>query len=67
MLERWSIPQFPLRGQDFIDAGLFDQNDPRIGEWLKHAKQEWLDSDVSLSKNSLFDSILKKIQSKDQS
>jgi poly(A) polymerase len=43
MLLAWQFPEFPLKGQDALDAGL--TAGPRIGVVLKKVERWWLDRD----------------------
>jgi len=51
-LKNWQAPKLPIDGNDLIKLGLASKG-PSVGIALKKAKQLWLDSDFSLTKNSL--------------
>lgn len=50
-IAQWDIPTFPISGGDLKDNGYVEG--PKIGEALLELQQRWLDSDFSLSKDSL--------------
>jgi len=54
-LERWAIPKFPLRGRDLQRAGLLPG--PGLGRTLSRLEERWIDSDFTLSKAELLESL----------
>lgn len=49
----WEIPEFPLKGQDFLDSGF--ESSPQIGEMLVRAREFWIDSGFTLTAAQLFE------------
>ena len=52
-LEKWKIPQLPLSGKDFLQAGV--QPGPEIGRLLKSAMKIWKESSYSLKKDEIME------------
>ena len=51
----WTVPQMPVQGSDLLRAG-WDAG-PNVGACLKDMEARWIESDFSLSKSQLLDSI----------
>ena len=49
--ERWQAPEFPLKGQDLLNAGL--EKGPRIGEIMRALEAAWIASGFALSREEL--------------
>lgn len=49
--ERWTPPEFPIKGQDLIAKGL--PPGPKLGERLRELERQWLASGLSLSRDEL--------------
>ncbi len=49
--ERWTAPQFPLRGQDLMDLGV--AAGPHVGELLQRLETDWVAGDFRLDRDGL--------------
>ncbi len=49
--ESWTIPDFPLTGQDLIGAGV--EPGPSMGNSLRRLEELWIESDFTLGKDQL--------------
>lgn len=49
--ERWQVPEFFLKGQDLIAAGV--ERGPRIGETLRELEAKWIASRFTMSREEL--------------
>lgn len=55
VISAWTIPSFPLTGNDLIKANV--KKGPDFGKVLNTLKDMWIDSDYTLSKEFLSDQI----------
>lgn len=55
ILENWQVPSFPLTGATLKEIGV--PVGPEMGKLLKRLEQDWIESDFSLSKSDLIESI----------
>jgi poly(A) polymerase len=53
--KRWPLPTFPLKGRDLVDAGM--AKGPSIGKTLLKLEQIWIDSDFTLARRQLLESL----------
>ncbi|MEJ2118068.1 MAG: CCA tRNA nucleotidyltransferase, partial [Alphaproteobacteria bacterium] len=53
--ERWTPPEFPLKGADLLAAGM--AKGPRVGEALRTAEAHWIASGFSLSQEELLKAV----------
>lgn len=58
-LQHWDVPEFPLHGQDLIDAGI--KPGKAMGARLKQVEKWWLENDMSANKETCLDYALKQI------
>lgn len=49
--ERWTAPEFPLRGQDLMDLGV--AMGPHVGELLHRLEADWIAGDFRLDRDGL--------------
>ncbi|MBP5215754.1 MAG: CCA tRNA nucleotidyltransferase [Alphaproteobacteria bacterium] len=54
-IENAVVPIFPVRGRDIVNAGI--TQDAKIGNTLLVLEQQWIDSDFSLTRDELLNSI----------
>lgn len=47
----WSVPVFPVRGQDLIDSGMV--SGPELGKRLARMRRLWIESEYSLNREEL--------------
>jgi poly(A) polymerase len=53
--DRWTPPEFPLKGADLLAAGM--TKGPRVGEALREAEERWIASGFSLSQDELLKAV----------
>ena len=54
-LEKWSIPTFPVQGQDLINIGM--KPGPEMGQTLKALRDSWINSDFTTTHDELITSL----------
>lgn len=54
--DRWTPPEFPLKGADLLGAGM--KKGPNVGEALRVAEARWVASGFSLSRDELLKAVL---------
>jgi tRNA nucleotidyltransferase/poly(A) polymerase len=54
--ERWTPPEFPLKGADLLSAGM--KKGPRVGEALRAAEERWIASGFCLSRDELLKAVM---------
>jgi tRNA nucleotidyltransferase (CCA-adding enzyme) len=54
-LEKWTVPVFPVKGQDLLDGGM--KPGPQMGVVLKGLKKKWMESGYTLDKETLLSGI----------
>jgi tRNA nucleotidyltransferase/poly(A) polymerase len=59
-LEDWRVPEFPLRGQHLIEAGM--KPGPLVGHLLDTLRARWADTDYSLGRDELLAAALKSLE-----
>ncbi len=50
LADRWSVPEFPLRGADLLPFGL---EGPKLGEALRRLESDWIESGFALGRDDL--------------
>jgi poly(A) polymerase len=55
--ERWTTPEFPLKGQDLLAAGR--QKGPEIGEILQKLETHWIETDFTKTREDLLSVVRK--------
>lgn len=53
LLQEWSVPDFPVKGQDLIEQGA--EAGPKLGDMLAHIEKRWIESDFSLTRDQLLE------------
>lgn len=54
--DRWTPPEFPLKGADLLAAGM--KKGPNVGETLRAAEERWIASGFALSREELLKAVL---------
>ncbi|MCI4644699.1 MAG: CCA tRNA nucleotidyltransferase [Hyphomonadaceae bacterium] len=54
LFETWEVPVLPVRGQDLLDRGF---KGLEIGETLRDLEDKWVESDFTLSRDQLLNSL----------
>jgi tRNA nucleotidyltransferase/poly(A) polymerase len=54
--DRWTPPEFPLKGADLLAAGM--KKGPNVGEALRVAEARWVASGFSLSRDELLKAVM---------